>query len=274
MKKLTLREIQLEEKKILDIAVNVFEKYSINYYLWGGTVLGAIRHKGFIPWDDDIDLFMPRPDYDRLINLIKNNKNLFGKNMYAKAFELNNSYYPILKIYNKNIAIENDLGIDNNLWIDIFPIDGVSKSNFIVKMNYRRSLLYRKLFMTSLMSQKFIENNDNFLKSKLRLIIKKIYDGKEKKLVSKIIKLSRKYDFNKCQKVGVTVWSHIIREVLDKDMLKVKKVEFEGTIYNGFEGQEYFLNNSYGDFMTLPPEEKRINHKIIAYKLRGDRKRE
>ena len=266
MKKLTLREIQLEELNILETAVQTFNKKGIRYYLWGGTLLGAVRHKGFIPWDDDIDIFMPRPDYDRIINLVKNDESLFGKNIIVKAFELNNSYYPIMKICNKNITVENDLGIDEYLWIDVFPIDGLPDSDVKIKKNFKKSLRWRKLFLTSLMDQKYIENHDNKLKKIARYIVKGLYKGKEKKLVSKIIKLSRKYDFNKTEKVGVTVWSNITREVITKDMLEVEPIEFEGKVFNAFKGKEYFLSESYGDYMTLPPVEKRVSHEIIAYK--------
>lgn len=266
MKQLSLREIQLEELAILKKAVKIFEKYNIRYYLWGGTLLGAIRHKGFIPWDDDIDIFMPRPDYDKLIDLIKQNPSVFGKNIIGKGFELDNSYYPILKLCNKEIKVENDLGIDEFLWIDIFPIDGLPDSDKEVKRNYKKSLFLRNLFMTSLMSNSFIKSHDGKIKSICRKVVKKIYNGKEKKLVSKIIKLSKKYDYNTSNRIGVTVWSNITKEIVTKEMLKVKKVIFEGKEYNGFIGQEQFLTGSYGDYMKLPPEEKRYNHEMIAYK--------
>lgn len=266
VKELTLREIQLEELNILDRAVKVFNDNGIMYYLWGGTLLGAVRHKGFIPWDDDIDVFMPRPDYDKVIELVKKDKNAFGDDIEVMAFELNNSYYPIIKICNKNITVENDLGIDKYLWIDIFPIDGLPDSDVKIKKNFKKSLRWRKLFLTSLMNQKFIDHHDGKFKKIARHIVKKIYNGREKKLVSKIIKLSRKYDFNKTEKVGVTVWSNITREVITKDMLEVEPIEFEGKIFNAFKGKEYFLSESYGDYMTLPPVEKRVSHEIKAYK--------
>jgi len=71
MKQLSLRETQLEEQKILDATVSLLNKHHLTYFLYGGTLLGAIRHRGFIPWDDDIDIAMPRPDYDKLLSIIK-----------------------------------------------------------------------------------------------------------------------------------------------------------------------------------------------------------
>ena len=99
-KYLSLREIQKEEEKLLKITVDFFEKNNLNYILEGGTLLGAVRHKGFIPWDDDIDLSMPRPDFDKFIELSKNS------NLDVTYSELGNSPFAFAKVINKNIHLE------------------------------------------------------------------------------------------------------------------------------------------------------------------------
>lgn len=119
---LSLREIQIEQYKILEYVINIIDKNNLTYFLAGGTLLGAIRHKGFIPWDDDIDIMMPRPDYERFINIFNENSN--NLNYQIQSFENGTLKYPFTKIINTNISINSKSKEDDYLWIDVFPLDG------------------------------------------------------------------------------------------------------------------------------------------------------
>ena len=94
MEKLSLKDLQHLELEIFKYFISLCEKYKLRYFLAGGTLLGAIRHKGFIPWDDDIDVLMPRTDYDRLQNI---GKKLCDKRYKLASFELGNLNYPLQK---------------------------------------------------------------------------------------------------------------------------------------------------------------------------------
>ncbi len=268
MKKLSLREIQLEELEILDKSVEIFKKNRIKYYLWSGTLIGAVRHKGFIPWDDDIDLFMPRPDFEKVLDLVRKNPDLFGKNLICTYSELDNSLYPYIKICNKNITIKNDFGADNNLWIDIFPIDGLPKSNITLWYNYLRIIYLRKILCNLLMKEEFIKNHDSKIVAIIRHFIKLCYKGKEKKIVTKIVKISKKYDYDAAKRVGGQAWNDVHRQILTKDQLKVRKFNFEGKKYDGIAAYDYLLTGLYGDYMKLPPKEKQVNHEMEVYKIK------
>ena len=179
MKKyLNTREIQLEEKKILDQVVEFLDKNDLKYSLCAGTLLGAIRHKGFIPWDDDIDIMMSRPEYNKLQELIKNNSNILGDNLYFHSVELHNLNMPFTKVYNHNVEINdwryNDI-YEKYLWIDIFPIDGFPdnvgecKKWFEKRNSIKKILAYRK------MSNKFILSKKNILIKTVIFFSKYIY---------------------------------------------------------------------------------------------------
>lgn len=267
MKKLNLREIQLEELKILDKAVNIFSKYNITYYLWAGTLLGAIRHKGFIPWDDDIDIAIPRPDYDKFLNLVRKDPKVIGDNITCVCSELGNSYYPYLKICSKDIIVKNEIGIDKELWIDVFPIDGLPDKVEKIKQNYLKSVFWRKILMTILMDNNYIKNHENLFKRIIRTIIKFGFKKRVEKVSDKILLIAKKYDYNTSNNVGAATWNTTPRQILSREKLKIKKVVFEGKKYNGFVGQKGFLKDLYGNYMEIPKKELQLNHEIEAYKL-------
>ena len=146
MKKLGLKEIQQRELEIFKKFVEICEQYGIRYYLAGGTLLGAARHKGFIPWDDDIDVNMPREDYETLLS----HADEIGASGDYKlvAGELGNLNYPFAKIYDLHTNIRklyDDDDTERNLWIDIFPMDGLPDDEKKVEDIFHRTLTARKM---------------------------------------------------------------------------------------------------------------------------------
>ena len=143
-RKLSKREIQERELEILLCVQKICDAHGLKFYLCGGTLLGAVRHHGFIPWDDDIDICMPRPDYEKLLTAFaKENKN---KNFVAKSLFLGNSPLPFSRIW--DLATEVDSQYDNHrkcLWIDILPVDGLPADLKEVKKIYDKISKYRLL---------------------------------------------------------------------------------------------------------------------------------
>ena len=118
------------------------ENNEISYSIISGTMLGAIRHNGFIPWDDDIDIGILRSDYNKLVKLLRENCYI-TENLFGTGFEIDEGEWPFIKIYNKNISvIEEGVSKEEKLWIDIFPFDGVPQKKynlyFKVIKNFRR----------------------------------------------------------------------------------------------------------------------------------------
>ena len=101
-----MREVQLFDLQILKDVVRVCDNNNIKYMISSGTLLGAVRHGGFIPWDDDIDIGMLRPEYNKLLNLLRKNSNCLNEELFGVGIELENGQWPFLKIYNKNILVK------------------------------------------------------------------------------------------------------------------------------------------------------------------------
>lgn len=268
-REMTLNEIQIEEKKMLKELVNFLEKNEIKYAIWAGTYLGAVRHKGFIPWDDDVDLIMTRLEYNKLITCLKENGFNLNDHLYFIGYELGNSDFPIIKLINKNLKVEEPEKCDEYLWIDIFPLDGVpEKPTKYFKNIFRLNALFhlkrqQKMHQPLSSSNRFKKYAKNVLLTILRIWR---YDSFFKFYHS----YCTKYDYNKSQYVKNNVWSNS-DVVYDKSKLTTKKYQFDDLMVDGFEDYDYFLSKGYGpDYMEMPPGNKRVNHTIVVKKVRGD----
>ena len=273
---LNIREIQLEEKNILDHVVRFLDKNNINYSLCGGTLLGAIRHKGFIPWDDDIDILMTRPEYDKLQEIIKKDNSILGNNLYFHSVESNNSNMPFTKVYNHNIRAFDWRYKDKYekyLWIDIFPIDGFPESDDECKKWFKKRNNIKRMFLYNKMNIKFLFSKKGFIKTIVRLSIKiASLFFKDNYYAKKIISLGKKYPYETSKYTGCYVWGYGPQEKMKKeDYEKYIDVEFEGTKYKGLKEYDKYLTNLYKDYMQLPPEEKRVTHSFKAWRVEDEK---
>ena len=264
---LTLEEIQLEEINILYETVKFLKKNNIKYYLWGGTLLGAIRHKGFIPWDDDIDIVVPRPDYLRLIKMLSSNNNI--SNYIATCFEIDNSDWPYLKVINPSIQLESKNALDKYLWIDIFPLDALpdNYNSFFksIKRKQHQFILQRKC----LHNIRYSDKSRRFLQRVWWFFCKGIPLGV---FIEKYQAKASKYDYSKAKYVGSILWGIHSGNILKKEWLEDYEVEFEGMKMNAFKGYDNYLKNRYGEnYMELPPIEQRATHSFIARRVKNEK---
>lgn len=270
MRRLSDIEIKQEELKILQKVVGFCDKKQIKYFLCGGTLLGCLRHHGFIPWDDDIDIAMPRPDYERFLRLVKNNS--LGEWIVVRSGEGGDLKYPFTKVMNKNIVVESKSKEDRNLWIDVFPIDGMPSNlreceRHITKLTW----LKRICSIKNLHCRDFIKK-DGLVIGMLKWTLKvPLVVVPKQVVVNRMIMLARKYGYDKTSYLGIYVWGYGMSERQKREVFVEGRLgEFEGRKFSIPMGAECYLKSNYGDYMELPPVDQRVTHEIIAYRNDGD----
>ena len=270
MKKLTLREIQLTELALMIEFDKTARQYGLRYTLCGGTLLGAVRHQGFIPWDDDIDISMPRPDYEKLLRLNRENC-LWPSHMKLCSFEDGTLESPYIKIFDTRTKIveENYTQKDvSSLWIDIFPVDGLPNNPLSIKRHIQHVMRYCQWNISSVVKNGYGSSKlvtlvkDFILKPTARMVGRKQISAHQRNL-------ALKYPYTTSPKCGIVTWP------FDGPGQALTIAEYEDLILLPFEGHTFYtvsswdkmLTGIFGDYMQLPPEEDRITHNLEAFLL-------
>lgn len=261
-----LRELQLKQLDMLVYFKQFCEKNNLTFYLIGGCLIGALRNGGFVPWDDDIDVMMPRSDYEKLsvlwkeqhadgrFRLLKTDDEIFTGNIFTTITDTN---YTMVK------TNQTEVDIPHGLVLDVFPLDVCPDSRFARKMQYIWTMLY-SLFLAQIVP----ENHGGLIGFGSRLLLGVI---RGKKLRNKIWrfcekKMSRyKLSENKCV-TELCSGPHWMKLEYPKHIYDgVDYVTFEGLKMPCMSGYDEYLTKVFGDYMQLPPKEKQVPHHDIAY---------
>lgn len=264
MRQLNNQEIKQCELDILKYVDRICKENNIRYYLSYGTLIGAIRHKGFIPWDDDIDIAMPRNDYDKFLSLFEN---IPTTARYQCQIPLKNGYfYEFAKVHDTSTkVIESGVdSIEGGLWVDVFPLDGLKRED---KLSHNMLRVLNRCRVASV-HRKFPH------KTKGILVVFEYIFWRICRLVGyrpflkKSMALSKKYKYEECDYVGYASAYPGTNKYMKKEWFGVPiEVEFEGCKFKAPKRYHEYLSTQYGDYMQLPPVDKRLPHNMNAYKL-------
>lgn len=251
---------------IVKEVVRICNAHGFKYYMLGGTMLGAIRHKGFIPWDDDIDLGMPREDYEAFLELA--DKELAHHLKVVNYRNDPNYMYYITRVQDTQTrVVEERIGNDNKYTcasIDIFPIDGTPNNPLLRKLYFFR-VLYHRALMSLCYKDSIDRKRKRSKKEKLllwimeRIPVEKLTTPYKQKC--KIDKLLRKQKVAGSKYIGNIMGAYRTREIVPADFYgEGAMYPFEDMELRGMAKADEYLTYTYGDYMQLPPEEQRKTH--------------
>lgn len=261
-------EIKEEELKILKAFKRFCEAEELSFSLCGGTLLGAARHQSFIPWDDDIDVAMPRPEYERLISLSDKLCRSTGYNLIGYC-GIAPIQAPLLKVVNPCIAVKSDYEFfDSEIWIDIIPIDGLPEDASKFANIYRCATLLRHALYLATSSPR---HGRNYFRRASKLILGPVvrFPCVMQAIACCLNNYGKRIPYGSTSYVGAVTWgAYGVGEAMNIDEFeKQESLKFVDEFFPVPFCWKTYLTGVYGDYMQLPPEDKRINHAILAWRI-------
>lgn len=271
----TSKKVQELTLFTLNTLIDFCERHSLHYYFTGGALIGVLRHQGFIPWDDDIDIGMPRRDFELLHELLKTEM--------PDGFGLCNRYtdqgwhFAMSQFIDLESEIEINLAEQPriaHIWIDVFPLDGLPAHKAARWFRVKNILIHRYLVQVAHIStQVDVHRNRPWYEKAVLYFCKAIRIGNlldSKRIIDHMEKILRKTDFYHSEYCGNMLGRYREREVVPTEW-------FGKAVYGMFEGQQVkipadspkILASLYGDYMKLPPEKDRVSHNVKIIKCRS-----
>lgn len=268
-----MNDLQATQLKILKYFISFCDKHNITYFLCGGTCLGAVRHQGFIPWDDDIDVAIPREEYDRFIELATKEMNVEGSDYFLQTHETDKYYlYNFAKVrLNTTTFVEKQFKFANmnqGVWIDVFPWDGMSLNENYKKRELKRihrNWFYMWASYPRVMYRKIRKKHffKDFFANFAYFILYPFTGLKSKR--AKIEKIMRKVPYEKSfwtiNAQGAIKAKPVPRHVIGDGVM----FQFEDIKARIPTDYDTYLSIHYGDYMKLPPLDKQSGHHFYEH---------
>lgn len=258
-----LHEVDLA---IVKEVIKICERHGLIYYMLGGTMLGAIRHKGFIPWDDDIDLGMPRKDYEKFLAVAPQELSETLKVINYKTDS--NYHYYITRIQDTESKVMETRyeknGEYTHVSIDIFPLDGTPNNKLLRKLYCFRLMAHRAMMSLHYKDGIDPDRKRSTMEHLMLAILKllptdKIFDAyNQKEMCDKIL---RKFDMKNSLYTGNMMGAYRTRELVPTDWYgRDAFYQFEDIKLRGLAEYDKYLSHLYGNYMQMPPEDSRKTH--------------
>lgn len=260
MKKISDDELKKVSLDGLKFIKEICEKNNLEYYIGYGTLIGAIRHEGFIPWDDDIDIWMKRDEYEKFIEIVskENNADWEILSIYNEDY-----YFPWAKLCNKGSMIVPSRFFSNLIYgisIDIFPLEPLNECDEekVVKMLEKDNFMYRKVY------KKFNPYTGGIQNNKFKYFLKKMYFKIRKKTSDNHIDFLNKIKKRSlaCKEAHYYICplSPVPTYIKSEEINKICLMNFEGEKFKVPTGYDSILKRIYGNYMELPPKSKQVTH--------------
>ena len=263
-----LSKLQSEELKIFKVFVKICEAKKLRYMICGGSFLGAVRHKGFIPWDDDIDVAMPRPDFERFLRIAPK---LLPKDLYLSTYKLGAEHITLVAMIinkNKDFTLNNSAKqMETGAWMDILVLDGAPEPGLRRKLFGIKYMYYRMMNQFAHFDEIVNLNKKRpwyehaAIKFAQITNIEKMLDPV--KIGDRFHRFLRKIPYDGSKYVAAFMGAAKMREIVPREYYgDGSDYEYEGMTIKGPDMADAYLRHFYGDYMTPPPVNERNRHNV------------
>ena len=262
-----LSDLQLAELRVFKEFIRICDKYNFEYHMTGGSLIGLVRHQGFIPWDDDIDVLMTRKEYNKFKEVVNGE---LPPNMYLSTYETPGHIWLVPRIIDKNTHFYLNNATEKKeigAWMDILVFDGVPAPGFKRKVFAAFYLFGRMLYQFSNFSSAVNINKKRPFHERIAIYFAK-YTRIEKilnpvKMGQFYRKICSHFDLDKCEYGASLSGSTMLHEIVPKKWIgKGELMPFEDVMVYGIDETDTYLKHFFGDYMNPPPTDDRNRHNV------------
>ena len=256
---LSTRQIQQIGLNMLKYLDALCTQHGLRYFLSGGTLLGAVRHQGFIPWDDDVDVMMPRPDYNRLLALLSDIRHPRFAFLRETAADYATPYLRLMDTHTQVLPTEYLTQPIPHLFLDIFPIEGLPDNERRCRAFYRKMRLYDIMYQSARKGK--FRANERLKPLKTCVHALAMLTGGTAAWCRRFDRAAQQIEFGTTQHAGVCLIAHYgMRERMPISVFADSvPVRFEDGMFSAPVGYDRYLTGLYRNYMQLPPEHQRIS---------------